>query len=78
MCFGETFLLIMRYGFKINNMEYFNAVVFFSDGSVKKWRTVREVNFYIFLNRVHPGWRYVNFYSKKSKLYVKRVYKHLI
>ena len=53
----------------------YSLVVFFQDGTPKKWQFVHNLNKFVsFLNEKHPNWKYVNVYERRTGKYLKRFY----
>lgn len=54
----------------------YSLIVFFPDGSVKKWSFVHDLKgFVAFLDKTYPNWEYVNVYERRTASYLKRFYK---
>jgi len=55
--------------------KMFACFAFFPDGSVKRWKYVRNLkSFGDFLAKDHSTWKYFNVYDKGTKAYLKRFY----
>ena len=55
--------------------KMYACFAFFPDGSVKRWKYVRDLaSFAQFLNKSHSSWKYFNVYDKGTKGYLKRFY----
>jgi hypothetical protein len=53
----------------------YSCVVFFADGSPKKWTYVHKLSGFIkFLNEKHKGWKYCNVYDRRTAKYIRRFY----
>lgn len=55
--------------------KMYACFAFFPDGSVKKWKYVRNLkSFGEFLSKTHPLWKYFNVYDKGTRAFLKRFY----
>lgn len=54
----------------------YSVVVFFPTEKPKSWTYVHKLtDFEKFLNDKHSDWKYMNVYSRESRLFLKRFYK---
>lgn len=55
--------------------KLYTAIVFFSDGTAKKWRSINNLQRFIaFLELRQAGWKYANIYCSRTKKYIQRLY----
>jgi hypothetical protein len=53
----------------------YSVIVFFDNAKPKKWTYVHKLaDFSGFLDKDHPGWKYMNVYERSTAKYLKRFY----
>lgn len=54
----------------------YSVIAFFPNGTAKKWQYVHKLNEFAnqFLDKKHSDWKYMNVYSRRDNVYLRRFY----
>ncbi len=54
----------------------YSVIVFFENITPKRWTFVHTIDSFVdLLNREHSGWEYMNVYERRTRKFLKRIYK---